>query len=84
MKTINRTNITNHLIEYQLNMIGKTIFDIESDGKWYYNNTLTEKQFEEFKRYAIPLLQKVFKFNKSKANSTFDWFNLTFGLRINN
>jgi ferritin len=84
MRTINRTNISEHLIEYQLNMIGKTIDDVKDDEKWYFNNTFTEEQFEEFKKYAIPLLQKIFKFNKTKANSTFQWFILQYGLRINN
>ena len=79
---INRANITDHLIEYQLKMIGKTILDVKDDEKWYTNNTMTEEQHEEFKRYAIPVLKKIFKFNKGKAESTFSWFNLQFGLRI--
>jgi len=81
---INRTNITDHLIEYQLQMIGKTVEDVKSDEKWYFNNTMTQEQHDEFKAYAIPLLKKIFKFNKSKAESTFSWFDLQFGLRINN
>lgn len=81
---INRTNISEHLVEYQLKMIGKTFSDIENDEKWYYNNTMTEQQQEEFKHYAIPLLKKIFKFNKSKAEQTFDWFSLQFGLRTKN
>jgi hypothetical protein len=81
---VNRENISNHLIEYQLQMIGKSMSDILDDDKWYYNNTITSEQFEKFKAYAIPLLKKVFKFNKSKAERTFDWFNLSFGLRIEN
>ena len=79
---VNRTNITDHLIEYQLKMVGKTIDEIKEDEKWYFNNTMTEEQHEEFKRYAIPLLKKIFKFNKSKAESTFGWFDLQFGLKI--
>lgn len=79
---INRTNIQEHLIEYQLNMVGKTIEDAKKDEMWYYNTTMTSKQQEVFKSYAIPLLRKVFKFNKQKAENTFDWFNLQFGLRI--
>lgn len=81
---VNRTNITDHLIEYQLKMVGKTVDDIKDDEKWYFNNTMTEEQHEEFKRYAIPLLKKIFKFNKSKAESTFGWFDLQFGLKIIN
>ena len=83
-KTINRTNISEHLVEYQLKIVGKTLLDIESDEDWYYNNTMTEEQHEEFKRYAIPLLKKIFKFNKGKAEQTFQWFDLQFGLRIKN
>jgi uroporphyrinogen-III decarboxylase len=82
-KTINRQNITDHLIEYQLKMIGKTIDEITTDEKWFSNNTMTPEQHEEFKAYAIPLLKKVFKFNKSKAEQTFSWFDLSYGLRIN-
>ncbi len=81
---VNRTNITDHLIEYQLKMVGKTVDDIKEDELWYTNNTMTEEQHEEFKRYAIPLLKKIFKFNKSKAESTFGWFDLQFGLKIIN
>jgi len=80
--TINRTNIQDHLIEYQLNMIGKTIDDIKDDEEWFSSNTMTSKQFELFKSYAIPLLRKIFKFNKRKAEQTFDWFNLGYGLRV--
>jgi hypothetical protein len=81
---INRTNISEHLVEYQLKMIGKTFSDVEGDELWYSNNTMTEEQHEEFKRYAIPLLKKIFKFNKSRAEQTFSWFDLQFGLKINN
>jgi hypothetical protein len=81
---VNRTNISEHLIEYQLNMIGKTINDIKGDEEWYSNNTMTQEQHDEFKRYAIPLLKKIFKFNKTKAEQTFQFFDLQFGLRINN
>jgi hypothetical protein len=79
---VNRMNISEHLVDYQLKMIGKTIEDVKDDEQWYYNNTMTEEQHEEFKRYAIPLLKKIFKFNKAKAEQTFQWFDLQFGLRI--
>ena len=79
---VNRSNITRHLIEYQLDMVGKRLVDTLDDDMWYFNWTMTQEQHEEFKRYAIPLLKKIFKFNKAKAEQTFDWFNLQFGLRI--
>lgn len=81
---IDRTNITDHLIEYQLNMIGRTIADAQKLDDWYHQFTLTRKQHEVFKGYAIPLLKKVFKYSKVKAEDTFNWFDLNFGLRIKN
>jgi len=80
--TVNRLNIQEHLIEYQLNIIGKTIDDVKDDEEWFSSNTMTSKQAELFKSYAIPLLRKIFKFNKRKAEQTFDWFNLGYGLRV--
>ena len=81
---INRANITRHLIEYQLDMVGKRLVDTLDDDMWYFNWTMTQEQHEEFKHYAIPLIKKIFKCNKGRAEQTFDWFNLQFGLRIKN
>ena len=81
---VNRANITRHLIEYQLDMVGKRLVYTLDDDMWYFNWTMTQEQHEEFKRYAIPLLKKIFKFNKGRAESTFGWFDLQFGLRIKN
>ena len=79
---VNRNNVSEHLVEYQLNMIGKTTEEARKLEDWYQQWTMTTQQFELFKAYAIPLLRKVFKFNKRNAEKTFDWFNLGYGLRI--
>jgi len=79
---VNRNNISDHLIEYELNIVGRTVDEVKSDEKWYQNNTMTTKQHEMFKSYAIPLMKKVFKFNKKKAEQTFAWFDLMYGLKI--
>lgn len=81
-KKINRMTISDHLIEYQLQMIGKTVQDALKDPEWYNTWTMTSEQHNEFKAYAVPLLKKVFKFNTGKANNTFEWFKVQFGLRI--
>jgi hypothetical protein len=81
---ITRENITRHLIEYQLAMVGKSMMDTLDDDKWYFNITMTTEQFTEFKKYSIKLIKKIFKCNTTKALKTFDWFNLEFGLRIKN
>jgi len=79
---INRGNITRHLIEYQLDMVGKRLVDTLDDDRWYFNWTMTREEHEQFKRYAIRTLKKVFKFNTNKAKETFQWFYEQFGLRI--
>jgi hypothetical protein len=79
---INRLNIADHLIEHQLSMVGKTIEDAKKDDMWFFNWTMTQEQADEFKAYAIPLLKKVFKCNKSRAEGIFSWFSLEFGLRV--
>ena len=79
---INRSTITSHLIEYQLDMVGKRLADTLDDDEWYFNWTMTKDQSIEFRKYSIRALKKVFKFNTTKANTTFEWFNNQFGLRI--
>ena len=81
---VNRGNIMRHLIEYQLDMVGKRLVDTLDDDKWYFNWTMTGEQYAEFKQYAIRTMKKVFKFNTNKAKDSFDWFYKQFGLRIKN
>ncbi len=81
---ITRDNITKHLIEYELNMAGKTLIDTLDDDKWYFNITLTTEQQAEFKKYAIALIRKIFKCNRERAEKTFGWFDLGYGLRTKN
>jgi hypothetical protein len=84
MAKINRENIADHLLDYQLGMIDKSMQEAHMTKEWYSKWTMTQEQHDQFKAYAIPLLKKVFKCNKSRAESTFDWFDLEFGLRIKN
>lgn len=82
MEKITRENISEHLVRYQLEMVGKTWEDAQTDQWWFSNITMTQDQFDEFMKYALPLVKKVFRCNKAKAQRTMDWFNLQFGLRI--
>lgn len=81
-KKITRENIADHLLEYQLNLIGKTIEDGQKNPNWIREWTISQEKYDKFKKYAIPLLKKVFKYNTSKAKYTFDWFDLGYGLKI--
>jgi hypothetical protein len=82
MEKITRENISEHLVKYQLEMVGKTWEDAQTDQWWFSNITMTQDQFDEFMKYALPLVKKVFRCNKARAQRTMDWFNLQFGLRI--
>lgn len=84
MRKITRENIAEHLVEYELSLVGKTMEGVMNDREWYHNNTLTKEQVVEFKKYAIALIKKTLKCNKTKAESTFSWFWLQFGLREKN
>jgi hypothetical protein len=84
MKTINRENIAEHLIDYQLEMIGKSIQEAYMTKEWYNKWTMTQEQHDELKAYALPLIKKVFKCNKTRAENTFSWWDLQFGVRIKN
>jgi hypothetical protein len=82
MEKITRDNISMHLIEFQLKMIGKTISDIKDDEEWYHNNTFTVEQLTDFNVYAFPLIKKTYRCNTKRARTILDWFNLAYGLRI--
>lgn len=82
MGKINRLNIQEHLVNVQLKMVNKTMFEAMQNPDWFHEWTMTTAQHEEFKAYAIPLLKKIFKFNTNKAKETFAFFDLQYGLRI--
>jgi hypothetical protein len=77
---INRENVSEHLLEYQFNIIGKTMANTLSDTSWKKEWKMTKKQKEMFKSYAFGILKKVFKYNGSKANETYIFFEEKFGL----
>tara|TARA_R100000541_G_scaffold14706_3_gene24091 strand:- start:838 stop:1101 length:264 start_codon:yes stop_codon:yes gene_type:complete len=81
---INRGNIMRHLMEKQLDMVGKRLVETLDDDKWYFNWTMTNEQYKEFNKYAIKTMKKVFKFNTNKAKESLSWFHQQFGLRIKN
>jgi hypothetical protein len=82
MGKINRLNIAEHLVDVQLKMVNRTMFEAMQNPDWFHEWTMTTEQHEKLKAYAIPLLKKVFKFNTNKAKSTFDFFILQYGLKI--
>jgi len=84
IEPVNRTNITEHLIKYELEIVGKTLVQAVENDRWNFEFAITRSQFEQFRSYALPLLRKTFKCNKAKAEHTFGWYWSNFGLRIKN
>jgi len=83
-KKIKRENIELHLIEKQFNLIELTMLDAFFEHKWREKWTITKKQQEKFKQYAIPLIKKTLKCSKQKAQVALDKFIQQFGLRVEN
>ena len=81
---INRINVSEHLMEFQFNILGKTMADTIHETSWKNEWKLTESQKKLFKSYATGVLKKVFRFNTSKARETYDFFDKNFGLSIHN
>ena len=81
---ITRDSITKHLVEYQLQMVGRTLLDTIDDDNWHFNITMTTEQKQKFKTYAVKLIRKTFKCNRLKGEDTFNWFDREFGIRIKN
>lgn len=79
---VNRQNFAEHLFEYMLTLIGKTVQDAIANNNWRKEWYMTHEQYAAFERYTIPLIKKVFKCNKQKAIKTFDFFRAQFGVNI--
>jgi len=79
---VNRSNILEHLLEKHLNLVEKTTLDALFEKNWRSKWTISRQQHEEFKRYCIPLIKRIFKCNKTKAVNTFEWFMTNYGLTI--
>ena len=79
---INRENITYHLLEYQLKLIGKSLAEAADEEDWYHNWSIPIEKHKEFKIYAIRTIKKVFKCNTTKAEAAFNWFESGIGLKV--
>lgn len=82
MEKINRLNVGDHLLEYQFQLIGKTLDDAKNEPEWHNEWTISSEQFVKLQTYAIPLLKKVLKCNRAKSVYSFSWFMEQFGLKI--
>jgi hypothetical protein len=42
---VDRTNIGEHLVDYELTMIGKTMAEAYKNEKWFHEWTMNDEQF---------------------------------------
>jgi len=82
MKKINRENLANHLIVYQLSLIGKTVKEASKDREWSYKWTIPEDKYKEYRKYSLATIQKVLKCTPKKARGIFGALYFCFGLNI--
>lgn len=76
-----RSNISELMFEYQLSLIGKTVQDALNNRNWKNEWSIPKEEIERFRLHWIPIIKKVFKCNKSKAQKTIDFFMCNFGLK---
>jgi hypothetical protein len=84
MTKISREEIGKHLLEMQLQLIGKDLMVLIDDDRWRFNNPMSMTQFLSFKHYALEQIQKTYKCNSKKRDVIWDQFYELFGLRIKN
>jgi hypothetical protein len=66
----------------ELDLAGVDHSVLKSDEQWYQNNTMTPEQHKEWKKWFIAESRKIFKLTKKGAEQEFQYFDLSYGLRI--
>jgi hypothetical protein len=84
LNTVNRENIGIRLFDFMLEQIGKTRVNVIDNDKWRKEWSLTRNQYDILRDHSLKECKKVFKYRKSKAEATFEWFYHEFGLKIKN
>lgn len=79
-----KESLIRDMINKELSFVDKTIDDVKDDPKWFENNTMNDKQFDEWKSYCMDILRKKFKYTKARAEYEFSFLNLNWGLKIDN
>jgi len=79
-----RENFAMDAVHKQLDIVGIDHSVLETDREaWFSNNTMTMEQHAEWKIWFIAESRKVFKITKKMAEREFLFFDLSYGLRLN-
>ena len=76
------TERTMEIINAELKYCGKTFSDVESDPKWYHNNTMTQAQHAEWIAWLKQYLSSELKWPKWMVREKVPWIDLMWGLRV--
>jgi hypothetical protein len=77
--------ITKHLIDKMFEIAGHDFTYENLLGRldrWYNENTMTQKQHDEWKEYSIRYIRKEKRMPLSYAERAFAWFDLSYGLKV--
>jgi len=77
-----RLTMIQHLIEYQISLIDKTIVDTLENENWHSEWSINQAQYNDLEKYSISIIRKTFRCSKAKGLKTFKWFYDVFGLQI--
>jgi hypothetical protein len=69
---------------YKMIEIAKHEESIVWEKNWFATYCMTEEMREEWKQWFLKECTKRFRMYKTKAESEFNWFDLAYGLKINN
>lgn len=69
---------------YKMLEIAKHDEGIVYEPNWFSNYCMTDEMCDEWKEWFIKEAGKKLRLNKHRAEKEFSWFNLAYGLKINN
>ena len=76
--------VVEHLVDKQFEFAGSTLTlnDVLGVQNWFYDNTITAKQSDEFRAYAVEYVRKQLRLRKAAAEKEVSWFCLMYGLTL--
>ena len=69
--------------QFEIANIDPTVLKTDPTG-WFSNNTMTDIHHQQWKLWFIAECRKRFKYSKHAAEREFDYFDLSYGLKIKN
>ena len=81
----NKLDTAKHLINKMFEFANLEVTYDDIVGRkddWYCQYTMTQEQHDKWKEYSIPYIKKHMKVTMKYAETVFAWFNLSYGLKV--